>query len=590
MKVTGRILLVLLTISLIFGGVHFIRISFLTPGEKYTPLVTVGTDIHTVDEVFYAQRLQKVLGGTWLVGDRHFYEHRADAFIYPTLSPFIFGSLARIIGGVENVFILTDFIFPPITFLLIYLIIYMATHIEVLSLAGSISVVMYDMWQKLLRSLVLLDPWYFVQHTFGGDGRVLHFSRFEAQEFVIPLILTAITLLWISVEKKSWRYCIVSGIIFGINFYIYPYSVLFYAVGTVIYASYLLFRKLKIEALISLLALSTGLIIGSIYFLNWLKFLELPQAAELVQRATIIEHYSLWEIIRRYGHYFIFSTFLFWVSRHSLLNYVNAYLFGNLLLLAFFPYGKTYHLDVYLGFWFPLTLFCAFGVMYSSYSKNITRLWKKVIRLGWFMFFILLLVSGAVKHWGSAYASRGAFTLDSDTRESYLWLKGHTDPDSVVLTLSQKTNRELPAYTPNYIFLGRGEFTYAPTREIIERISMSYKYFDVSLENLSLVFTGMDNGNMFPYKAPYSQETIERLGGYYYFGPQVKSAPDLEDLLQLYRKTPRLKLMAINQKYRIDYVYVGPYERLVSNYDPATDSELEQVFNSNTVQIYKRRS
>ena len=149
---TRDLVLILCLISLIFGGVHIVRKSLLQTGQKYTPLVTVGTDIHTVDEVFYAQRIQKAASGVWLVGDRHFYEHRNDAFIYPTFTPFIFGLVTRVLGNIEYLFILADFVFPPLTFLLLYLLLFSVTRNRIISFTGAITSLMYDIFQLFLAN------------------------------------------------------------------------------------------------------------------------------------------------------------------------------------------------------------------------------------------------------------------------------------------------------------------------------------------------------------------------------------------------------------------------------------------------------
>lgn len=599
MKVRVELILVLFLLSLIFGGVHLLRFFFLPSGSTYTPLVAVGVDIHTVDEVFYAQRIQKAAFGNLLVGDRHFFEHRNEAFIYPTFTPFLFGLITRFLGDISFTFILADFIFPACSFLLLYILLYWGTHNRLVALTGSITALFYDIFQEMIAAIVRLDPLYFLKRIYIGDGRVLHISRFEAQEFIFPFVLCGVLLLWVSINKKKKILALVSGVIFGLQPYIYPYSTLFYGLGACLLFMQYLFQKDWTKLQYVVIAITTGILLIIPYGITYQQFLQLPVSADVFSRMSIIEYYSPIQIVRQFGHYFIFVGLSFYISRkNQILRFSSLYLFGILLALGFFPFGKIYHLDIYLKIWFPVVLFMLAHEVFCK-IKRIHRatIIRKIYFGGLLFVFLIILGGGSIKHFSSAIASKGKFTIDKSVLDSYTWIKKNTSPDSVILTPSLRTNRELPAYVPNYIFLGRADFTYAPTRELLERAYLAYQYFGYTQTDVTRVFSGLSQGVSLPHKAPYTAEQIEELGIYHYLGfngaekeyqERLFGAEyGLAGLLVQYTQTPRMSAAQLATKYRLDYVYVGPAEMSLIRSDIDQDTSLKQVYKNNSVKIYQ---
>lgn len=599
MKVRLDLVLILLFMSLVFGGVHLLRAALLPPGSFYTPLVIVGVDIHTVDEVFYAQRIQKAAFGNWLVGDRHFYEHRSDAFIFPTFTPLLFGLATRVVGNITATFILADFIFPVCTFILLYKLLFWGTHNRLVAFTGSSTALFYDIFQILIAAIIRLDPQYYLKRIYIGDGRVLHFSRFEAQEFIFPFVLSGVILLFISLNKKKRSVALLSGVIFGLQPYIYPYSTLFYALGAGLLLSYYLFLRDWSKVQTILLALVTGFILFVPYGFTYLKFLQLPAATEIINRISIVEYYSVEKILKQFWHYFLFSGLSLYVSRKNpVLRFSTFYLLGIIFALCFFPYGKIYHLDIYLKIWFPIVFF----MFTHEVIKNI-RIFKtnlilqKIYTGGLMLILYVILYGGSLKHLSSALASRGNFTVDKSILESYEWIKKNTSPNSVILTASLRTNRELPAYVPNFVFLGRADFTYASTNELLERAYLAYQYFGYTQTDVAQVFSGLSQGISLPYAAPYTKEQIEQLGIYHYLGFSGAAAENqkrvfsdergLAKLLAQFTQTPRMFAAQLATKYRLDYVYVGPVETSLIRSDLGQDTSLKLVYRNNSVKIYE---
>ena len=111
-------------VSFFYGLPNIIMTNKL--GSDYNPLVISGKSPIARDEAFaYAPFVNYILEGKLFLRDAYVVEYAnyPTPFLGETVPSLIFAALAKLTGSVEKAFIAADFIFPPIIFLLFYILI-----------------------------------------------------------------------------------------------------------------------------------------------------------------------------------------------------------------------------------------------------------------------------------------------------------------------------------------------------------------------------------------------------------------------------------------------------------------------------------
>ena len=160
-------LLLAVAISLVYGSHHvFIYKILKEKNLEYTPVTVAGN----FDEgMYYALRVKRAYDGDIAVGEVSLKEYKDPTFL-PVLNPVIMASFGHIFGGLENGFVASDFILPPLIFLAIY---FLAFEI----LGGKMSAILF-------ASIFMFFPKFGLFPSSGAfpfsySARELYFSRFE---------------------------------------------------------------------------------------------------------------------------------------------------------------------------------------------------------------------------------------------------------------------------------------------------------------------------------------------------------------------------------------------------------------------------
>src|SRR3990167_10419890 len=171
----------IILISLIYGFPHVLLISRL--GVNYTPLALTGESRIARDEAFaYAPEVNYILKGHFFLKDAYVaeYSNYPTPFMGESAPSLVFALLAKLTGSVENAFIAADFIFPPIIFVLLYII----TNIFIKNKLYSAAVAFLTV---IARDFIAVIPYphaTFQYLTFAeGQNYLLYFSRaFRSEE------------------------------------------------------------------------------------------------------------------------------------------------------------------------------------------------------------------------------------------------------------------------------------------------------------------------------------------------------------------------------------------------------------------------
>lgn len=188
-----------------------------------------------------------------------------------------------------------------------------------------------------------------------------------------------------------------------------------------------------------------------------------------------------------------------------------------------------------------------------------------------------------------------AHTLPLNITRSLNWLNANTPKDSVVVSPSLITNALLPVFTHNNSLLPVAVTSAASQAEILDRFFVAYSLFGYSPEYVKSALLGelggsgdaisyQENGlTTWLFESYYVDHSID---GYFYrrnaeIPPEVTTR-----IVSDYERYPKRQQYLLN-RYRADYLYVGPYEKMFSGVDFGKLDYLEAVYNAEDVTIYK---
>ncbi|NQU83734.1 MAG: hypothetical protein HQ536_03400, partial [Parcubacteria group bacterium] len=162
------------------------------------------------------------------------------------------------------------------------------------------------------------------------------------------------------------------------------------------------------------------------------------------------------------------------------------------------------------------------------------------------------------------------------------------------MTPSLITNRYIPLYTNNKIYVPFYEN--APSSEILERLFVTYRLFNVSEEYFEDVFTAtkyrlVPEDSLWAGISFHEKRGVMYAHGFKYADKRLDNefrAEKVKELSEDYNKYLEINLDFMLNKYRINYLYYGPNERKITpDLDLNNRPFLEKVYNGGGVEIYK---
>ena len=215
--------LAIVYISIIYGLPHLI-LSAKFQGQ-YTPFtLSVHSGVATDETYGYAGFANIVNRGYLILKDRYVYEYSN----YPTplladnIPSLILGFLAQLSGSVEKAFIISDFIFPPIVFLLVF--IFTSYYIRNFLFALATSLVV-----TFARDFITVIPFPLATFSFfkNNGNEFLYLFRTPHPQISVVFLLISLILLYKLLNKRVGAgLLLAAGLNFGLLFYVYFFSVI----------------------------------------------------------------------------------------------------------------------------------------------------------------------------------------------------------------------------------------------------------------------------------------------------------------------------------------------------------------------------
>lgn len=613
-------------------GLVFLLPDLLMPALQgpeclYTPF---STSTFEVEETFYASAVREVFDGTLLVSDPQLFERKGLPNHLSRLPFLVLGLLARLLGSVPRVYMAGDFFFPAVIFLLVYTLLHSWTRDSWVSgMAGAAVLLGYHLVPYIpLKPDLIVSQLINYEH---GIRPIERFSRLPYNQFSFTVLMTAVVVLYRALAGERNRLVIPAGIAAGSIFYTYFYHLTFFSFAGGLLLVLFALRGERRLALRMLGILAVMTLTAVPFLLSAARFSRLPQYMDVMTRIGIE--------VKKVTFFQVFVTcqvtgylFLGWVvakKKNLPFYFLSCFLGAGIL---------CYWMKAVLGFsvlphhW-SIGAIDPFIVMYlcllfwhaqrSEYRWSVARhlasalsRHRKGIAFGVILFFIVFGIYTHTRYSLNAYPY---FCLKPAMEKAYRWLDTHTDKESVVGSDSIHTINALPAYTHCNNFAPAGFMTSAPSSEIIDRICILYRVYQVPEEYLQKVLSA-DNmlvdlitsfprkkmtdedmelaywsGTLFSAKfafAPYNADQPYR------FPPEIKEKiargftlyvplDVREEIISRFRYYQDRPIDTALERYRMDYLFFGPHEKRISKPDFTRSGRFQCVYDQDEIQVYR---
>lgn len=552
----------IILVSLIYGLPHIILFAKL--GNDYQPLVINKESPIARDETYaYAPQVKHILEGNISVGEVYVreYQNLPTPFFGETLPSWLMAVLASITGSIPSAFIVADFIFPPIIFLLLLAI--ARIFIKNFFFAASIAFL-----TVIARDFITVIPYphSIYQYLTVAEHRnqFLYFSRaFHPQVTFVVFAVAFITLFNLLKSPESIKMRFIHGVTFGLLFYSY---VFYWTYFIVFFATVVVLNFLKRDV-ICIKALSGSAVIAFFisipYFVNMYNFYQLDIASDFVAKSSLayldlpptlfrylIIILAFWMITRLKGEKFFFLT-IFLISGLAI-PVISKIVIGKDL--------ETFH---YLRrAMMPFATIALFVIVYLLISKS-----KFVINLTATVILLLAVWIGFKTQIVAANTVAKYHILDEDLKAVFAWLNQNTEKNSTVGSMDTFFNRYLPVYTHNKVYFPSTDRTVMTTTEGVKRYSVLANLLGINVvwqkQNLDntlsymFIYQAYTEGVGLDFNSPKRYEA-ERLID------QV-SANNWQNLVNVYNldyivmMPPELSLVFPDSKYFVPVTSISEY-------------------------------
>lgn len=622
------------SMAVAFGLPHILIPRLQAPGVWYTPLTTATT--YKTDETVYAAGARETSDGHWVSFDAYRYEHPrwpipstiGWGFANATL-----GVMTLVTGSVRNTFIVASFLFTFVSFLLTALLLIRWTGRPFLSAAGA--AVMISAVQFV--NVAALTPTS-LAHMREQVAASLHllseFNTFARMPPIAFTFMVFVSTLWLwseALERRTTAWVVPAGIAFGVTFYTYLfYWTTFLTSGVVLGALLLIMRRRDALAALGRI-LAIGLVLSIPWWISVLVTTLTFGGQEFASRAGMEFGRELNPLTWRY---LLFGGGVIgWglMDRSRLTTVlIGAIVVGGVICLNA---QVVMGFNIQPGHWAvrvldPFMIVAATYVIARVLPKWDTakaRTTLSAVRGGAAFVVASAVIAACVAY--VAAANRGYSertfrqqTIGNDSRAAYDWLEGHTRTDDVLLTMSIQNSIEVPVYTRDKVFLPIAWLTSATEDEIWDRILIACRLYGVpksflnarlNADNAYIAWSAKFDAagapdpddyeaaffnfaffavryRFWPKYVPKNMDipneqriAFEHGTSMFYFPPSLRAR-----ILNRFAQYPT-DLKTLLTKYRINYLYYGPYERQIGKLIPANVPWLTKVYSNQTIEIYR---
>ncbi len=593
----------IILLTVLAGGI------FLLP-YIVTPLFFTKTDqvfsgIPRGDYGIYASQMREVYEGKQFAVDSQLAEYKNNQPAFQILAPFLLGNIARLTGNFSSVFAIETFLVGALLFLFSYLL--------MLELTGS------KLW-AIAAGLVFITGYpIFIYISSGSYG----LSAFLSNVFLVGVIpvnpmissipfgtlyalleLIAIYYLYKSLISSNRKYVIFATIFAGSLFYTTIYYWTAYLAGYGILFLVALFSKNK-KIVTKMIGIGIFSILISIPF--WIIYKSNSNLDAFKTFGLFHAHYLEYFFSIRY---LIAATLLFLIAKKKTITkeyFVMSFMLGGILclniqLLTGFTVNPNHwppRLEIFFMFFLVYLLFL---VTKRLNNKNLLNLKYKKIQLLPVTVSVLLVIYMIIYQVKYSQVGMRGQIISAKQNELFNWLNDKTPEDSVVLGLGVETAYYITSQTHNNVYIPYLGFSFASWNEQTDRIAISYNLLGINYKKLSQEFNKpgwvgshyvaqydfhkyyyMYDKNAYPEDVWSQIQKRDPVRNWYV---RYLPYPERQKIMQKFLDDSSLTIEAQINKYKLDYILVGSYDRDLG-FDQASISKFSQkVFDNGEYQVF----
>lgn len=572
------------------------------------------TDLQVNDDFTYATRYQAYASHVFNE-EIMTYEHRNDSYPSEKMQPSIFLVAYSAIGNFFHTYLFFLFIggfFIGLTFLNFTRLFFkdkkICMLIVFLTVAMSEALYHFPPWSKIaLRSvfdLFFLNPEYFTDTVFGGHvlpTSLFYWARPYYQLFNYPLLFLSLYFLAKGYKNQNKTQMILAGTIFGIFAYSYIYFFIISGMSIVSFFIYSIIKKHHNNAKLLVLCGIVALAISLPYLASLYEYTQASSFTDTSERAGVEQGHNLFKKDFILLKFIAPAIILFALGGE--MSYVLA-----LLLISFTTSellhaitGKMIQVFHFQQIGSGFLLIAGFYILVLLYGKYRNKLPTISFDSKRIQQILTVLVAALILYLAAIQSSIGRYLPDGETPETYAnkeelfsYIRENTAKDSVIATLSIRFNLQLSTNLHRYVFLPNAYHTTGTKEETFERILLAHKFCNANPQILNETFIGEAANRTYDH--------------YYYFHQQFKYNPQYgqikypdpldpdpeikppsrvptlmrQELLQQYDQLTPLSLVE-QDKYKINYFIIGPYEKSIGCTPPTGES----VFSNDQYELIK---
>lgn len=604
MKKNILVIIVTLALGLIYYAPN-ILIPFLLKQDGASAYHPLNLEAPILDEVgSYGVKIRDIMDGNWRDGDPYIYEHKNKSSIWGNYYlSLLTGTVLKYLGANDPtpLYTIGDFLFPGISFLIVFYLLYQITRHRAWSTFGGVVVVAFpnvkaavNAFLKVLHGSLGADTIFKIGEAAFNEN----ITRILVPAVALPFLLLFFVAFFKLLEKQTWRRAIFFSITLGALFYTYSYHLIFalFAMAT---CGLVLLLSRKWKTLLSVVMASlAALAVGAAGIYKLYTVTISPDYAKIRDRLGIIvgrnfDFGSLDNLI-----FLIIFLLIFVFAWRKKILAAPIFIFAFSLLAATF---EVLNLQVITGFnpqpdhWgsrvsiYILTLALVLMIFYLFKIMKMDRAVSAVSVIA----LAFLFLSALLYQIKFSINSRYEYISSPEILRSFDWINKNIPARSVIATPSGKMMTAIPFFTHADTYYAYINFTLAPSAEVRERFFEALRIYNVSddffLRAVTYRFDLSKTGSadnlhgvqiepFFGLYGSIENDTILRT----WYDASVG-----RELAVAYAKQPPKTGKNLITKYKADYLYYGLYEKLLSDLKPERFENLELVYNDNLVQIFR---
>ena len=592
-----QLLILSVAVGLIFGWPHL-----LTPVLQhahgleghYTPLYFDGANAVVIDELTrYAAKTRDVYDGHLWVDEVFAHEHRGRPSPYETLPHFLLGLATHLTGSVPLTYALADFLFPPVIFLLIVVLVRRLTGSRAAGIMAGAGVLfgyqVLDYMPPTSRSD--LAGMLYTLFYYRNGTRQLEFSRLIHPEMTFIFMLGAIIALYGALDTKRRAQFALSGLLGASLFYSFPHYAVYYGMILALLALRYTWLGDRLRTTWLLLVGGLMILLALPYLVGLIRFLRLPDSGAILDRAIIKSAQGVLVAQAKYLALVALGVVLV-REKDEAFWFVNLVLVAGVICLSL--QGLTGR-DIGAGYWLERMLKPWAVLVLSFLAARVGGEWYRTRLLPRVAVILtaILLVSGLVTQSRYALFTYPVARLPHDFSQAFAWLDRHSKVDDVVLTTSLQMNCLLPAYTHNDLFIPNAFHTLTPTAEILNRFLVGFRILSVNPGEVEAILRDPAYYNRFMSRPPQTDwmtylthaEYLDRATGRLTL-PESLVGRALASYRSLDPSLPGLL-----DRYRVDYILISAREAGLVGQDRLRQADtLREVYRNDRIAILQVRS